>query len=453
MKWLKISGLIIVFIMAATSAFAAYHHEGEKDAPQFLLAYPDIAGTKLDQCQLCHTGGTYKGSQMGSCQYCHAITNYGRISGQGDNTLNQYGRDYRNYGRNAAAVFAIDALDSDGDSYTNTVEINNMEGSEKRPTYPGNAADYPGLIDPPQKVYTKDMLGKLRQHTQFMLQNANRSVDFYAEYTGVSLRVLLNDAGILQTATGVTVYSPDGFAMSYSLYNNESSGLYPVYDKDYKYPPSIYYYNSQADASLETIIGWCDYSAPSCIGRSNGDPIFVTAGLKAMLATKREGVDLDVGHLTADNKLDGEGPYRIVVPQKAICAPDQSQKSSYQNVIWPWSSSNDHNAGYSARTATIIKVEPLPQGCTDIDVYEAGWDYVDQKKIVVYGSIDPDSPVPQDPDDETVTSSQISKSLCLIATVSSNETGFSLTGLSILLMIVFVPVVVSILRTKRIFNC
>jgi hypothetical protein len=37
----------------------------------------------------------------------------------------------------------------------------------------------------------------------------------------------------------------------------------------------------------------------------------------------------------------------------------------------------------------MIKVEPLPEGTTDIDIMEAGWDYVDESKIVVYGAVDP----------------------------------------------------------------
>jgi hypothetical protein len=33
-------------------------------------------------------------------------------------------------------------------------------------------------------------------------------------------------------------------------------------------------------------------------------------------------------------------------------------------------------------------VEPLPEGVTDINTLEAGWPYIDQEKIVVYGAID-----------------------------------------------------------------
>jgi hypothetical protein len=37
----------------------------------------------------------------------------------------------------------------------------------------------------------------------------------------------------------------------------------------------------------------------------------------------------------------------------------------------------------------MIKVEPLPAGTTDVDTLEAGWNYVDQGKILLYGAIDP----------------------------------------------------------------
>jgi hypothetical protein len=37
----------------------------------------------------------------------------------------------------------------------------------------------------------------------------------------------------------------------------------------------------------------------------------------------------------------------------------------------------------------MIKVMPLPPGTTDINTLEAGWPYVDEEKIVIYGSIDP----------------------------------------------------------------
>jgi hypothetical protein len=78
----------------------------------------------------------------------------------------------------------------------------------------------------------------------------------------------------------------------------------------------------------------------------------------------------------------------VVVPQKYPNAPDQSSKSDEQNVLWPYNSQWDHNAGACTRSATIIKVNPLPEGTSDIDILEAGWNYIDQGKIIIYGAID-----------------------------------------------------------------
>jgi hypothetical protein len=139
--------------------------------------------------------------------------------------------------------------------------------------------------------------------------------------------------------------------------------------------------------------GWCDYSAPSAAGKVNNDPIVNSAGLKMLLALKRDGQYLTPGVLNTSNKLDGEGPFRIVPPQKIAEPPDQrSTASNPQDPnawVWPYQPNGDHNAGFSTRSATIMKVGPLPEGTTDIDLLEAGWDYIDQNKIVVYGAINP----------------------------------------------------------------
>ncbi|MDO9263500.1 MAG: GEGP motif-containing diheme protein [Desulfosalsimonadaceae bacterium] len=372
----------------ATVAFAAYHHEGEKDADKFLSVYPEAAGTKLDHCALCHCGGEYESKgkmvSLGSCQWCHYSYGY---DGAGDieTTINAYGADYKSNGRNAAAVDATDTTDSDGDGYTNEEEI-------QQSTFPGNAEDHPGLTEAPHRIYTKAQLLAMPLHTEFLMMNTSRSGDFYAEYTGVPMKDLLDDAGILASATGITVYAPDGWAQTHPLYYEDSPETYHVYGdipgQSYQYPPATYFYNDQADQAKNTADGWCDYSAASCIGRSHGSAIAVTGGLKAILALKREGVALDSGVLTDENKLDGEGPYRVVVPQKVVTAPDQSSKASNQAVIWPYNFDWDHNAGACTRTVTIIKVDPLPEGMTDIDVLEAGWTYVDSEKIIVYGAID-----------------------------------------------------------------
>jgi hypothetical protein len=390
MKQYLLSGISFLLLLSwCTIGFSAYHHEGEKDAEKFLTAYPGKAGSKLDNCALCHIGGEYTNSksktvELGSCQWCHRTYGYDG-AGNIQDTMNEYGKAYKSAGRNADAVTAIDTQDTDEDGSDNTTEIN-------AGTYPGDATDNPGLTAAPYRVYTKDQLEALASHTQFMLMNTSRSGDFYAEYTGVPIKDLLDDAGILPTATGIKVYAPDGWGQNHPLEYEESLDMYHVYGnadgQSYQYPPATYYYDSDADVNKNPDYGWCDYSAPSCTGRNHGDTIYVENGLKAILAYKREGAALEPGVLNNENKLDGEGPFRVVVPQKFIGEPDQSSKSDTQDVTWPYVETLDHSAGSCSRSATIIKVEPLPEGSTDINILEAGWNYVNQEKIIVYGAID-----------------------------------------------------------------
>ena len=127
------------------------------------------------------------------------------------------------------------------------------------------------------------------------------------------------------------------------------------------YPMASYYYDQVADMAKNPA-GWADYSAPSCAGRSDGDIITNEKPLRMLLAYKRDGEYLTDGVLSADNKLDGEGPFRIVPPQKKPGPPDQRSTAPNQNVPWPYDVNADHNSGFSTRSATIIKVEPLPAG-------------------------------------------------------------------------------------------
>jgi hypothetical protein len=380
--------LFLIGCLAPGIGFGAYHHAGESDAPKFLATYPDKAGTKLDHCALCHSGGMQGKKTLGSCQWCHYKYGYNEPHGDILATLNSYGRAYLNEGRSVAALQGIETLDSDSDGYSNLAEIQACR-------YPGDKNDDPSRVLAPFRVYTKAQLEAMPQHTQFLLMNTSRSGDFYGEYTGVPMKVLLEDAGINLTnapiAQNIQVYAPDGWAQYHPLQYDMALNMYHVFsnetDKDYQYPPAMYYYKTDADTALNIATGWCDYGAPSCIGRAHGNPIYVDGGLMAILALKREGVDLIPGQLTQENKLDGEGPFRVVVPQKYPNAPDQASTSSTQPAEWYYDSKWDHNAGSCSRTATIIKVEPLPEGTTDINTLESGWSYVDQNKIVIYGNI------------------------------------------------------------------
>lgn len=367
----------VLIIFFSNIGFSAYHHMGDTDSETFLRVYSDKAGTKLDSCALCHRGGTTEtGTQMGNCQWCHYKYGYD-ASGNIDDTLNPYGMDYKQEGRSEEALLFIETWDSDGDGYSNKVEI---AGNR----YPGDPNDTPAKVPAPYRVYTREQLEEMVQHTQFMLMNASRSTDFYAQYSGVTFEDLLQDI-LLSSATGIRVFSPDGFSTSHPFYPDPNPNLYHVFGV---YPEATFHYDAEADIGLNPG-GWCDYSAPSVEGRNDGDPITNHDGLKFMLAITRNGEYLTPGVLNLNNRLDGEGPFRAVPPQKVPSPPDQRSNVSNQNVRWPYNRDWDHNSGFSTRSVTMIQVEPLPPGTTDIDTLEAGWKYVDEAKIVVYGAIDP----------------------------------------------------------------
>lgn len=370
----KLSVIGIVGLgLGSICIFAAYHHQGERDSGNFLRAHPGQGGGKLDQCALCHSGGQLekKGVNVvvGSCQWCHFKYGYD-MKGSLAGTLNAYGRDYLKAGRSAAAVAAIAGLDSDGDGFSNRDEI-------AAGRFPGNAGDDPRKTPAPMRVYTRSRIEALPQHSQFLLQNAAKSEDSYAEFSGVPMETLLRDAGILASATGITVFAPDGWSQYYPLRPVADPAMYPVFAV---YPPAEYYFSPQAAP-------WCDYGAPSCSGRKPGETIRVPGGLRMLLALKREGRPLAAAVLNKDNKLDGEGPYRVIVPQKVPSPPDRSSKAGDMDGLWPYRGDWDHNAGSSTRSVTMIRVEPLPPGTTDIDCSEAGWKYIAEGKIVIYGAI------------------------------------------------------------------
>jgi hypothetical protein len=399
-KKLSIIAVVLVLCTAHVS-FAAYNHPGDSDSGIFRTVYPNTVGTKLDNCATCHRSSSTSNVPpdpvtYGSCQWCHYKTNYGADLSDPtlQKTLNPYGLAYLNSGRNANALQAISGDDSDGDHFANQVEIVAL-------TYPGDKADDPTKVPAPSRVISLKELEDMPLHTQFLLMNASKSDDSYTKYSGVALENLIK-AIMLDSATGgITVYSPDGFATYHPFDPVSNPNSYHVFGI---YPKGTFWYNERADIAIYppdpapcandptksyATGGWCDYSSPSATGRTNDSLIFNPEGLKMVLAFERDGEYLTPGVLNLQNKLDGEGPFRVVPPQKNPGPPDQRSNSCNQNVIWPYDKNADHNAGFSSRTVTMIKVEPLPPGTTDINTMEAGWPYVDEKKIVIYGSIDP----------------------------------------------------------------
>jgi hypothetical protein len=373
----------------STVAWGAYHHMGEKDAPNFQQAYPDKVGTKLDDCALCHKGNTYK-AKSGNivtesvCQYCHGAYGY---DGKGDinKTLNTYGVDYRAAGRCVSAFAAIEKKDSDNDTYSNRAEI-------KAVRYPGDKLDTPAKVPAPHIVLSQEeLLAMLTPHEQFMLLNNSRGgetgFDEYVNYTGFIIQDLLAAAGMRSEATGITVMAPDGFCYSF-----DRAGRGANYFIDGQYPRAQYYFDPVADKANG---GWVDYSAPGCRGRKNGEMITVDNGLRLLLAYKANGAWLDISYQDAQHKLVGEGPFRVVPPQLKPGYPDRKAIESNPGAVpWPYDSKEkftDHNAGFSARGAVAIRIDPLPAGTTEYDWRnnrtDAGWSFLRDKKIVIFGNM------------------------------------------------------------------
>ena len=112
-------------------------HENDLDINHFVNAWPATVGTRLDDCQTCHTGGTFtwmqgdtlKTASMNACDFCHLVI-HPRDPGFDQaqptsfaETLNPFGVDYLDAGRAPEAFDAIIDEDSDEDGHANGVEI------------------------------------------------------------------------------------------------------------------------------------------------------------------------------------------------------------------------------------------------------------------------------------------------------------------------------------------
>ncbi len=150
------------------------------------------------------------------CDYCHYIIHppagWTGLPTTFYETLNPYGAEYNDTGRDEKALMDMDPNDSDGDGYSNKDEIDDLR-------YPGDAGSYPGLELCDVIKVTMDEIKAMPAHTQFGLANTTKQqFDFYATYKGVKIAVLLEELGIdLTGATSIDVMSPDGFAKTFTI--------------------------------------------------------------------------------------------------------------------------------------------------------------------------------------------------------------------------------------------
>lgn len=357
-------------------------HAGDRDITNFVTVYRARVGSRLDDCQTCHRGGVFTETDGGRtvtknpCDYCHLIQNpaTGYVEPMPANyraTLNAYGVAYLAGGRSASTLRSIDSVDSDGDGAANGAEIAALR-------YPGDSASRPGQPSAPMRTFTMEQIRALPSHTQFLLVNASRQAsDYYASYRGVRVRDLLIAAGVNPDSAGfegVTVVAPDGYLRDVSAREINTT-----------FPRAVFF-GGLDSATLGAECGFVRYSDPLPAGVVDRAPIPGRPWL--LLAYERDGGALTPSALdVTSGKIDGEGPYRLIVPQGIPSAPDRGSAAPATRCAagGAYDPAADHNAGGMVRGVITIRVNPLPAGHEDFDHRNGGWAYVENGSVVVYG--------------------------------------------------------------------
>lgn len=359
-------------------------HENALDANNFVTAYPETLGTRLDDCQTCHKGARFsypKGDKtktvfINACDNCHLITHPSEdfIEPQPreyEQTLNPYGLDYLAAGRSKKALLSIAKDDSDSDAYSNEEEIADIK-------YPGDPSSMPGQQTAPMLTYSKEDLMALPAHEEFLLVNSHKQqYDTYTTYRGVKIPDLLKDAGVDiddSEFDGITIMAPDGYQKDFSLEQIKK-----------QFPASLYFAGLD-NASLGTQCGFVKYPDELPEGLVDAGPIEDEQWL--MLAYERDGLPIQTCNLdVTSGRLNGEGPFRLILPQSDPGRPDRGSKYSPTdcNDGWDFDEAKDHNAGDMVRGVVVIRSNPLPEGYEDFDYQNGGWAYVDNESLIIYG--------------------------------------------------------------------
>jgi len=374
---------LMVFVLTGqekTSSRAYVGHENDRDIGNFVRQFPQAIGSRLDDCQTCHRGGV-KGTdterEFNPCGYCHLLEYPNPKYETGvphdfKGTLNAFGLAYENGGRTAEALAAIAGQDSDGDGFSNGAEIAELR-------YPGDAGSRPGQPLAPVVFLSEADVRKLPSRAQFMLMNATKELtDDYVTFRGVRVADVLAAANVdLKGAAGITVFAPDGYSVEYTI---EDIGR--------SFPRGVFYQGPAAFKDGEKAFVRYPASLPS--GVEDGKEIPGEPWL--LLAFEREGERLaDSFYEKGTGRLDGEGPFRLVKPQRELKGdparpgrPDRSVKAKTYGDGWDFHSAIDHNAGACVRGACVIRVNPVPAGFEEYD-WKNGWPLIRDRRVAIYG--------------------------------------------------------------------
>ncbi|MBN2071600.1 MAG: hypothetical protein JW814_09110 [Candidatus Krumholzibacteriota bacterium] len=368
------------------SSRAYQGHASDADINNFVRTYPHAIGTRLDDCQTCHRAGAVTDDQMeiiqaNPCDYCHYILHppegWTGLPTTMIETLNPYGRDYLDAGRDRMAIVDIASFDSDGDSHINSDEIDDLR-------YPGDPGSYPGLELCPVRTITLEEMKNMPVTTQFGLANTTKQqYDYYATYTGVKIIDLLDAAEVdLDGAVSIDVMAPDGYAKTFSV--EQITQQYP----DHRFYPGL----GTADLGIDC--AFVEYPDET-YGLSWGELIGVELGQEFwhILAYEREGQPLERSYPDpATGRIVGEGPFRNIIPpgtgDDELDRPDRGKNQETSGCTmpeWNYNYDADHNAGSMVKAVVIIRINPVDEGCEEFDIINGGWAMVDGDFILIYG--------------------------------------------------------------------
>ena len=365
-----------LFLALTLSAVAAYRTHKEQDSDLFFKTYPHTIGTRLDGCEVCHVRsvalppGQESGNpvQVNACDTCHALTDYGRKSG---NTLTTYGSDYLKHGRNAAALAAIEKLDSDGDGVSNVDEIAAL-------TNPGDAQSVKGMKPAAHVIISYEELIKkgvaVKEHALFVNVTKSRDGDSYSDIRGFSLIDALEAAGLSKEATSVDVISLDGYVKTFSI--DQLRRMYP------QSAPVL-------GLDKETLgeCGWVRYEAKNL---KEGVPL---PPAPIMLAFEENGRNYTTASIDGDGRLNGSGPFRVTAPQMVNPGVPDIGSTATQECVqktpekYRYNRDYEKNADYCVKAVVAIRVNPIPHGEIDIDWQQYAKKSIDEKSVVIFGAL------------------------------------------------------------------
>ncbi len=353
----------------AVTSLSYRGHERDADINCFIRAYPEAAGTRLDDCVLCHTEGEVPNKRGGvstvnACDYCHYLMTEGEPWSA---SLNPFGKAYSSNGRDQGAFGRIEGKDSDGDGFSNLKEI-------RAGCFPGRKASNPDKPEAPYVELTRDGLMSLKSHQQFLLLNSHKQrCDSYVTYRGVRISELLKSQGVdVSSIEGITVFAPDGFARTYTREQVTR-----------EYPAGVLH-SGLDDAGLGDGKGIVVYPATTPHGEL-ADGEVIPGKQVLLLAYERDFEPISISTLDfRDHKIQGEGPFRLVRPQTKPSRPDRGSSHALGDE-YDYIDSLDHNAGDSVRGVTVIRVDPMPDEYEEFDAMNASWRFLTQKKLIIYG--------------------------------------------------------------------